>query len=83
MEKILALLRAHPAGMTSVEVAQALGWSRVAVAATLKAMKRAALIQGAGMHRDGAGVVQLRSRPLQLNFFRRSNGRTTRIELST
>jgi DNA-binding IclR family transcriptional regulator len=70
MEKILALLRAHPSGMTSIELAQALGWSRVAVASTLKAMKRAALIQGSGSHRDGAAVLQLRSRPLQMNFFR-------------
>jgi DNA-binding IclR family transcriptional regulator len=70
MERILALLRAHPEGMTSIELANALGWSRVAVAATLKSMKRSALIQGGGVHRDGAAVLQLRSRPLQMNFFR-------------
>jgi DNA-binding IclR family transcriptional regulator len=76
MERILALLRANPAGLTSAELAQALGWSRVAVASTLKAMKRAASIQGAGIHRDGAAVLQLRTRPLQLNFFRRKKGVT-------
>jgi hypothetical protein len=63
--------------LTSAELAQALGWSRVAVASTLKAMKRRALIQGAGIHRDGAGVVQLRTRPLQMNFFRTKRKRST------
>jgi DNA-binding IclR family transcriptional regulator len=76
MEKILSLLRAHPSGITSVEIAQSLGWSRAAVAATLRSMKRAALIQGAGMHRDGAAVVQLRTRPLQLNISRRPQRRS-------
>jgi DNA-binding IclR family transcriptional regulator len=71
MESILSLLRAHPAGLTSVELAQSLGWSRAAVGRTLQAMKRVALIQGAGTLRDGAAVVQLRTRPLQLNIFRR------------
>jgi DNA-binding IclR family transcriptional regulator len=76
MERILALLRAHPEGLTSAELARALGWSRIATTATLKAMKRRALIQGTGFHRDGAAVLQLRTRPLQLNFFRRKKGVT-------
>jgi DNA-binding Lrp family transcriptional regulator len=73
MEKILALLRAHPAGMTSVELARALGWSRAAVGRTLRAMKMAVLIQGSGVHRGGAAVVQIRTRPLQLNIFLRKS----------
>lgn len=79
MEKILALLRAHPAGMTSIEVAQSLGWSRVAVVSTLKSMKRAALIQGAGTLRGGAAVLQLRTRPVQLNIFRAKRRGTTKV----
>lgn len=78
MEKILSLLRAHPAGMTSIELAQSLGWSRVAVAATLKSMKRSGLIQGADVYRDGAAVLQLRTRPLQMNIFHPARRRVTR-----
>jgi DNA-binding IclR family transcriptional regulator len=69
MEKIMALLRANPDGMTTVDLASALGWSRAAVATTLKAMKRHALIQGNGVSREGAAIVAMRTRPLQMNIF--------------